>query len=124
MGNISAQTNSRILDKILWPKVRLFNRFQSKDSKFDRFEQLDLCAALIAAITQGWSMVTIINLSQGFTQPAVHKIRNYRWTFSSELSLQMYHQVSEGLNPIGRTIHRSPRCRRHQTNSRAAFKCI
>ena len=28
-------------------KVRLFDRFQFKDSEFDRFEKLDSCAALV-----------------------------------------------------------------------------
>ena len=31
-------------------KARLFNRFQFKDSEFDRFEKLDSCAALIVVV--------------------------------------------------------------------------
>ena len=32
-------------------KVRLFDRFQFKDSEFDRFEKLDSCAALVCMVS-------------------------------------------------------------------------
>ena len=56
-------------------------------------------------------------------QQSTRSALTYRWTFLSELSLQLYHRVSEGLNPMGRTIHRRRRRRRHQTNRRAASNC-
>ena len=45
-------------------KVRLFNRFQSKESELDRFEKLDSCAALVKILDTSLSHAEITSILQ------------------------------------------------------------
>ena len=125
MGNISEQINLRISEKIeCSPKIDYLIVSNPKIWNFITLKSLIRVQFLLRPSPKEgqWSPLSTyhqVPTNQQSTQYAL----TYSWAFSLELSLQLFHRVSEGLNPMGRTIHRRRRRRRHQTNRRVASNC-
>ena len=73
-------------------KIRLFDRFQSKESELDRFEKLRSCAALVST----WFIIQTFLKNQD-PPPGFSQFPNWNWDIFVQLGLGFKMNTKLGL---------------------------